>query len=149
LVAALNAGADAFVSKPVDFGELQAHLKVAERILRLEDQVAAAAEERAQLRELRAIAATARTLTDRINNAMMVIYGQCERLRSGIGSLAPEEVSKAAERALAAAAAVSQVVHDLQRVVRPVMSEVPGVGAVLDLQQSTTPSSEPPPDQET
>lgn len=40
LIEGLNAGADAFISKPMDFSELQAHLKVSERIIDLEAKLA-------------------------------------------------------------------------------------------------------------
>jgi sigma-B regulation protein RsbU (phosphoserine phosphatase) len=40
LVEGLNAGADAFLSKPLDLPELTAHIRVAERIIRLENQLA-------------------------------------------------------------------------------------------------------------
>ena len=39
LIEGLNAGADAFVSKPLNFAELQAHLMVAERTLDLEQKL--------------------------------------------------------------------------------------------------------------
>ena len=39
LIEGLNAGADAFVSKPLNFAEIQAHLKVAERTLELEQKL--------------------------------------------------------------------------------------------------------------
>lgn len=41
LIQALNAGADAFLSKPLNLAELEAHLRVAGRILNLEEQLAA------------------------------------------------------------------------------------------------------------
>lgn len=39
LIAGLNAGADAFISKPMDFAEIDAHLRTAARILDLERQL--------------------------------------------------------------------------------------------------------------
>jgi two-component system chemotaxis response regulator CheY len=41
LIEGLNAGADAFISKPLNFAELQAHLKVSERIIDLEAKLEA------------------------------------------------------------------------------------------------------------
>lgn len=40
LIEGLNSGADAFLNKPLDFAELQAHLKVIQRIIYLENQLA-------------------------------------------------------------------------------------------------------------
>lgn len=90
----------------------------------------------AESAEMRAVVATTRLLTDRINNPMMVIFANCERLVEGGASLTPDSVAAIGERILAAATQASQVVHSLERIVRPVVDEIPGVGEVLNLQQS-------------
>lgn len=137
LVEGLNAGADAFLTKPVDFGEVDAHLRVVQRILRLEQELTEASEERAKLRELRAVMATARALTDRINNPMMVIFAQCEKLAALAGPADPERVRAAAEKMLEAAGQVSDCVHSLDQIVRPVIDAASSIGAILDLDEST------------
>jgi len=141
LVEGLDAGADAFLSKPLDMAELQAHLRVFERVARLEAQVRASAEAAARLRELRAVVATARLLTDRINNPMFVIQMQSDLLRSAALVPAPEKITAIADRMQAAVQKVSECVHALAEVVQPVIDEHPTIGPVLNLQESTAPAN--------
>jgi sigma-B regulation protein RsbU (phosphoserine phosphatase) len=67
LIEGLNAGADAFISKPIDFAEIEAHLRTATRILDLEQQLAKRVTELEQVHErvqkdLAAAAAVQRSL---------------------------------------------------------------------------------------
>lgn len=71
VVAGLSAGADDFISKPVDMDELNARLRTGERVVRLEQALAQ------QVKELKAAAEHVREL-----QGMIPICMHCKRIRN-------------------------------------------------------------------
>jgi DNA-binding response OmpR family regulator len=136
------AGADDYVTKPFDLGELMARVAVWLRVRQHAQETHALREalretERRQAQvQVEAIHLTAREMAHRLNNDLTMAVGFLELLQQGSPNLPPVEQALLADARRGLGAAVDTV-EQLQHVVLVATKDTPS-GLALDLARSTS-----------
>jgi CheY-like chemotaxis protein len=123
--AALAAGADDYLPKPVTSSQFRARVVIAQRQLALARARRIAEEEAARMRWLAGIGQTVLTVQHEINNPLTALYGSLDALL-----VAPLHAADRAhaERAAAQAGRIADVVKRLSRIEQPATVElIPGM----------------------
>ncbi len=129
-VAGMKAGADDYLTKPVDLDELALALIAAERVTRLHRELA---EARLAQGRLEGVFLTGREVAHRVNNHLAVVMGALELLRELTET--PATVRDLVERAAEQTRLAADDIRKLQQVVRVAVRDTPG-GPALDLDSS-------------
>lgn len=123
-----EAGADDFLGKPFDLGDIEARLRVAERVLVL-------LREREGLLRLEAVLLAARTAQHHLNNQLALTVGYAELL--AIDPRLPVVLRPRAEESARGARAAAETVARLQRITSLDEEDQGGPGPILDLRRVT------------
>jgi two-component system, cell cycle sensor histidine kinase and response regulator CckA len=122
LLAALEAGADDYLSKPFDYSELQVRLRVGQRIIQAETRLQ-------QAQRIEAIVLLAGGIAHDFNNIAMIISSYCEllldRVQDSALRLKVEQIQKAGQRA--ASLTQQLLAFSRQQVIAPVVCNVNSV----------------------
>lgn len=125
-ITGLEAGADDFITKPVDFGELMARIKVGFRMKNLQSEIA-------KLQHEVALLEMARTLGHEINNPLNIIYLALELINRSLKENDIEKVKENLNRIYQASDRIKQIVHKLISLKKPAFKNYVNGKPMLDL----------------
>jgi DNA-binding response OmpR family regulator len=127
-IAGLEAGADDFITKPVDFGELIARIRVGFRMKKLQTEIA-------ELQHESALLEMARTLGHEINNPLNIIYLALELINRAFKEDNPdrEKIKENLNRIYQASERIKEIVNKLISLRKPVFKEYVNGKRMLDL----------------
>ncbi len=125
-ITGLEAGADDFITKPVDFGELLARIRVGFRIKNLQSEIA-------ELQHEVALLEMARTLGHEINNPLNIIYLAIELINRSLKENDIEKVKENLNRIYQASDRIKQIVHKLITLKKPTFKNYVNGKRMLDL----------------
>jgi DNA-binding response OmpR family regulator len=127
-IAGLEAGADDFITKPVDFGELIARIRVGFRIKKLQTEIA-------ELQHESALLEMARTLGHEINNPLNIIYLALELINRAFKEDNPdkEKIKENLNRIYQASERIKEIVNKLISLRKPAFKEYVNGKRMLDL----------------
>jgi DNA-binding response OmpR family regulator len=134
----MEAGADDYLTKPLDVDDLQLRLIAAERVTAVHRQLAEA--QRAEGR-LEGVMLATRTLEHELGNKLALTVGYAELLAAS--SDLPPALQQAAREALRGATEAFRLVEQLQQIKRIEETDWgPRVGPTIDIARSTAPCPE-------
>jgi DNA-binding response OmpR family regulator len=127
-IAGLEAGADDFITKPVDFGELIARIRVGFRMKKLQTEIA-------ELQHESALLEMARTLGHEINNPLNIIYLALELINRAFKEDNPdkEKIKENLNRIYQASERIKEIVNKLISLRKPTFKEYVNGKRMLDL----------------
>ena len=127
-IAGLEAGADDFITKPVDFGELIARIRVGFRMKKLQTEIA-------ELQHESALLEMARTLGHEINNPLNIIYLALELINRAFKEDNPdrEKIKENLNRIYQASERIKEIVNKLISLRKPAFKEYVNGKRMLDL----------------
>ncbi|CUU01652.1 His Kinase A (phospho-acceptor) domain-containing protein [Candidatus Thermokryptus mobilis] len=127
-ITGLEAGADDFITKPVDFGELIARIRVGFRIKKLQSEIA-------ELQHESALLEMARTLGHEINNPLNIIYLALELINRAFKEDNPdkEKIIENLNRIHQASERIKEIVNKLISLRKPAFKEYVNGKRMLDL----------------
>ncbi len=127
-ITGLEAGADDFITKPVDFGELIARIRVGFRIKKLQTEIA-------ELQHESALLEMARTLGHEINNPLNIIYLALELINRFLKDDNPEKdkIKENLNRIYQASERIREIVNKLISLRKPTFKEYVNGKRMLDL----------------
>jgi DNA-binding response OmpR family regulator len=127
-IAGLEAGADDFITKPVDFGELIARIRVGFRMKKLQTEIA-------ELQHESALLEMARTLGHEINNPLNIIYLALELINRALKEDNPnrEKIKENLNRIYQASERIKEIVNKLISLRKPAFKEYVNGKRMLDL----------------
>jgi len=127
-ITGLEAGADDFITKPVDFGELIARIRVGFRIKKLQTEIA-------ELQHESALLEMARTLGHEINNPLNIIYLALELINRALKEDNPDKgkIIENLNRIHQASERIKEIVNKLISLRKPAFKEYVNGKRMLDL----------------
>jgi len=127
-ITGLEAGADDFITKPVDFGELIARIRVGFRTKKLQSEIA-------ELQHESALLEMARTLGHEINNPLNIIYLALELINRAFKEDNPdkEKIIENLNRIHQASERIKEIVNKLISLRKPAFKEYVNGKRMLDL----------------
>jgi len=125
-ITGLEAGADDFITKPVDFGELIARVRVGFRIKALQTEIA-------ELQHEVALLEMARTLGHEINNPLNIIYLALELINRSLKENDVEKVKENLTRIFQASERIKDIVNKLISLRKPAFKTYVDGKRMLDL----------------
>jgi two-component system, NtrC family, sensor kinase len=127
-IAGLEAGADDFITKPVDFGELIARIRVGFRMKKLQTEIA-------ELQHESALLEMARTLGHEINNPLNIIYLALELINRAFKEDNPdrEKIKENLNRIYQSSERIKEIVNKLISLRKPTFKEYVNGKRMLDL----------------
>lgn len=125
-ITGLESGADDFITKPVDFAELLARIKVGFRVRRLQSEIA-------ELQHESALLEMARTLGHEINNPLNIIYLAVELANRWLKESDIERVRESLNRIHQASERIKNIVNKLITLQKPTFKDYVNGKRMLDL----------------
>lgn len=125
-ITGLESGADDFITKPVDFAELLARIKVGFRIRKLQSEIA-------ELQHESALLEMARTLGHEINNPLNIIYLALELVNRSLKEGDIERVKENLNRIYQASERIKNIVNKLTSLQKPAFKDYVNGKRMLDL----------------
>ncbi len=125
-ITGLEAGADDFITKPVDFAELVARVRVGFRIRNLQSEIA-------QLQHESALLEMARTLGHEINNPLNIIYLALELINRSLKDGDIQKVKENLNRIYQASERIKDIVNKLISLRKPKFKDYVNGKRMLDL----------------
>jgi len=125
-LAGFEAGADDFITKPVDFAELLARVRVGFRIRKLQSEIA-------ELQHESALLEMARTLGHEINNPLNIIYLALELVNRSLREGDLEKVKENLNRIYQASERIKDIVNKLISLRKPAFKDYVNGKRMLDL----------------
>ncbi len=125
-ITGLESGADDFITKPVDFAELLARIRVGFRIRKLQSEIA-------ELQHESALLEMARTLGHEINNPLNIIYLAIELVNRSLKEGDVEKVKENLNRIYQASERIKNIVNKLTTLQKPTFKNYVDGKRMLDL----------------
>ncbi len=125
-ITGLESGADDFITKPVDFSELLARVRVGFRIKKLQSEIA-------ELQHESALLEMARTLGHEINNPLNIIYLAIELVNRSLKEGDVEKVKENLNRIYQASERIRNIVNELTTLQKPTFKDYVNGKRMLDL----------------
>ncbi len=125
-ITGLESGADDFITKPVDFAELLARIRVGFRIKKLQSEIA-------ELQHESALLEMARTLGHEINNPLNIIYLAIELVNRSLKEGDVEKVKENLNRIYQASERIKNIVNKLTTLQKPTFKDYVNGKRMLDL----------------
>lgn len=125
-ITGLEAGADDFITKPVDFAELVARVRVGFRIRNLQSEIA-------QLQHESALLEMARALGHEINNPLNIIYLALELINRSLKDGDIQKVKENLNRIYQASERIKDIVNKLISLRKPKFKDYVNGKRMLDL----------------
>lgn len=137
LLAALDAGADDYITKPVTPDELAARLRIAERRIEITAARRQAESDLRRARYLAGIGETSLALQHEINNPLTAMLSHASLLEAGM--VEESEKGEALATIVQQAKRIGEVVKRLRQIGQPRSVEYLGDARMLDISPGTTP----------
>ena len=140
LAAALDAGADDYMSKPVTPDNLTARLRIAERRIEVNAARRSAETQLRKAQYLAGIGETSLALQHEINNPLAALLSNTSLIESGMVS--PEEMGESLATITQMARRIADVVKKLRRLDNPTSIEYLGKARMIDIGPGSTKPAE-------